>query len=120
MIAIISTVSTPNINPNNPREFNIHTYNTMDLLGIAGYLCLTSSRILNVFIYNLNNVTFRNRVVKLLVNISHKLGFYCIIEKLRTTKTINKTTLVTKTGKTNVKSITTVPKKMLKWSLFTT
>ena len=111
MIVLIFATVTSNISLYKPREFNIHTYNAIDSLGIAGYLCLTCSTVLNFFIYNKKNDLFRKCVVEIMVDISKKLGFRCLTKKLCRKRNINKTTVVTKTAKTSVMSISTSPKE---------
>ena len=98
-IAIIVATVTSNINPKEPRKFNIHTYNAIDTLGIIGYLCLTCSTILNFFIYNISNDIFRKCIVQLMVGFSNKLRFRCLTKILCMKRNINKTTIVATSSK---------------------
>ena len=111
MTALIFATVTSTINPNKPREFNIHTYNAIDTLGIIGYLCLTCSTVVNFFIYNTSNDLFRKCIVKIMEDISKKLRFRCLTIKLCRKRNINKTTIVPKTAETSVMSISTSPKE---------
>ena len=99
MIALIIATVTSNINPNEPRKFNIHAYNAIDTLGIIGYLCLTCSTILNFFIYNISNDIFRKCIVQLMVGFSNKLRFRCLTKILCMKRNINKTTIVATSSK---------------------
>ena len=113
MIALILATVTSNISPDEPREFNIHSYNAIDTLGVIGYLCLTCSTVVNFFIYNIKNDLFRKCIVELMEDISKKLKFRCLTKKLCGKRNINRTTVVTKTTKTSSKSIATSSRENL-------
>ena len=107
IITIMVVTMLPNINPANPRSFNLHAYSVIDFVGVAGYLCLTCSTILNFVIYYTTSKIFRKCFVELFVDVSKKLG--CLTGKISRLKTATKTNFISKT----VEESTTIKKEKI-------
>ena len=110
IVVIVTTVATPNLNPRKPRSLDLETFSVLYSLEFVGYVCLTCATIWNFLIYNVKNVQFRNNVVETMAQVSKKLGFSFVIEKIRTSE-IASSAVFTKKTKASVSSPLASPKE---------
>ena len=104
--ALILAIVLPNVNFKKPREFSIHAFMALDWFGIAGYLCLTCSTLLNFLIYSLKNKVFRKCAVELMVDISKRFRCFGLINRMFRLRTMARRTFVSKTLESNVSKTT--------------
>ena len=110
IVVIIATIATPNLSLHKPRSLDLESFLALYSLEFIGYVCLTCATIWNFLIYNVKNVKFRNNVYEIMAQVSKKLGFSFVIEKIRTSE-IASSSVFTKKTKASVSSTVPSPKE---------
>ena len=104
IVVTIATISTPDLNKYKPRTLNFQTFFAFYSLEFVGYVCLTCATIWNFLIYNVKNTKFRNNVFDIMIQISNKLGFSFVVERIRSSEFSISAASATKRTKASVSS----------------